>query len=212
MLPLLISAGIFGDDIASGRISVLITKPLWPGELYIYRLTGLSLQALVHLLIAGSLILFLRSVGGGNVEELDQWITEFKDMGLIQNRSNVENFGLWILSTWLIFTNWAALSTTLSTVVKRANNSVLLFASIGFVYFFVTIMTQLFPGHSATETITTIIRYACPQIESLYHLANGKYSLISSLGCVAYSLSLTAIYGIIGIIILCTRQFECARD
>ena len=51
-LPLLLSAGIIGDDIASGRIRVLIAKPFWPGELYVYRLTGLSLQAAVHLLLA----------------------------------------------------------------------------------------------------------------------------------------------------------------
>ena len=37
LLPLALSAGIFGDDIASGRIRVLMTKPFWPGELYIYR-------------------------------------------------------------------------------------------------------------------------------------------------------------------------------
>jgi len=36
-LALALSAGIFGDDISSGRICVLVTKPFWPGKLYIYR-------------------------------------------------------------------------------------------------------------------------------------------------------------------------------
>jgi hypothetical protein len=48
-LPLLLSAGIIGDDIACGRIRVLMAKPFWLGELYVCRLVGLSLQAAVHL-------------------------------------------------------------------------------------------------------------------------------------------------------------------
>ena len=44
-LALALSAGIFGDDISSGRICIIVTKPFWLGELYIYRLLGLSLQA-----------------------------------------------------------------------------------------------------------------------------------------------------------------------
>jgi hypothetical protein len=211
-LPLLISAGIIGDDIASGRIGLIITKPFWPGLIYIYRFFGLSLQALVHIIIAVSMILILQSIGGGNEEQLDQWAAEFEGMGMFSGRSNIENLSMWALSSWLIFNNWVALSVTLSTVLKRAFNSICLFVSIGFVYFLVTILTQLLPEHSTTKAIMTIVRYACPQIESLYHLANGKYSLINSWGCVAYSLSLTAIYGIIGIMILCIRQFECARD
>ena len=83
MLSLLLSAGIFGDDIASGRICVLIIKPLWPGELYLYRLIGLSLQALVHLLISSAIILTLHSATG---------------------RGTIDNLGIWILASWLIFT------------------------------------------------------------------------------------------------------------
>ena len=211
-LPLLISAGIIGDDIASGRISLIVTKPLWLGELYIYRFAGLSLQALVHLVIAGSMIFVLRTIVAGNAEDLDRWIAEFKNMGMIQNRSNIEHFGLWILSTWLIFNCWAALSTTLSTIVKRAQNSIVLFASTGFVYFFVVITMQLFPKHIITKTTTAFIRYACPPVELLFNLANGKFSLMRSFSCVMHSVLLIAIYGIIGIIVLSTRQFECARD
>ena len=61
-LALALSAGIFGDDIASGRICVLVTKPFWVGELYLYRLLGLSLQAAVHLLLAGGVILVVHAV------------------------------------------------------------------------------------------------------------------------------------------------------
>jgi len=211
-LALLISAGIIGDDIASGRISLLITRPIWPGELYIYRLAGLSLQALVHLIIAGSVILFLQSVTGGSAENLDQWVAQFKDAGLIQGRGSVRNLGLWILSAWLIFNTWAALATTLSTVVKRAHNSMLLFAAICFVYLIVMLMISFMPKHIATEIVMAFVRYACPPIELLGKFASRQYDLIHSLGCIIHSLALTAIYAAIGIIILCRRQFVFVRD
>ena len=88
----------------------------------------------------------------------------------------------------------------------------LLFAAIGFIYFFVMLMMSLFPKHTATEALMDFLRYACPPVELLGNLAFGKYSLIKSLGCVMHSLILTVLYGIVGIIILCKRQFVCVRD
>jgi ABC-type transport system involved in multi-copper enzyme maturation permease subunit len=191
MLALLLTAGIFGDDIASGRICILIIKPLWPGELYIYRLMGLSLQALVHLLISGGIMFTLcRATGRGTIDHL----------------------GLWMLSSWLIFTTFAALSTSISVVVRRAHNSMLLFAAIGFVYFVVVLMISLFQKHTTTEIVMGFLRYACPPVELLSKLALGKYSVIRSLGCVMHSLALTILYSAVGIIILCKRQFVCVRD
>ncbi|MGB2863796.1 MAG: ABC transporter permease subunit, partial [Sedimentisphaerales bacterium] len=191
MLSLLLSAGIFGDDIASGRICILIIKPLWPGELYIYRLMGLSLQALVHLLISGGIMFTLQKATG---------------------RGSIDNLGLWMLSAWLIFTTLAALSTSISVVVRRGHNSMLLFAAIGFVYFFVMLMMSQFPKHTTTEVFMGLLRYACPPVELLIKLAIGKYSMIRSLGCVMHSLALTILYSAAGIIILCKRQFVCVRD
>ena len=191
MLSLLLSAGIFGDDIASGRICVLIIKPLWPGELYIYRLLGLSLQALLHLLISGAIMFTLQSATG---------------------RGSIDNLGLWILSSWLIFTTFAALSTSISVVVRRAHNSMLLFAAIAFVYFFVALMVGMLEKHPATEVIMSFIRYACPPVELLCKLALGQYNTLRSFGCVLHSLALMTVYSVVGIIILCKRQFVCVRD
>jgi ABC-type transport system involved in multi-copper enzyme maturation permease subunit len=191
MLSLLLSAGIFGDDIASGRICALIIKPLWPGELYIYRLIGLSLQALIHILICVAIISTLHSATG---------------------RGSIDNLDLWILSSWLIFTTFAALSTSISVVVRRGHNSMLLFAAIGFTYFFVMLMTNLFPEHPATEVFMGFLRYACPPVELLGKLGLGKYSVIKNFGCVMHSLGLTFVYSTVGIIILCRRQFVCVRD
>ncbi len=191
MLSLLLSAGIFGDDIASGRICVLIIKPLWPGELYIYRLIGLSLQALLHLLISGGIMFTLQNTTG---------------------RGNIDNLGLWILSSWLIFTTFAALSTSISVVVRRGHNSMLLFAAIAFVYFFIALITGMFQKHPATEVIMNVIRYACPPVELLCKVALGQYSVLKSFGCVMHNLALITVYSTVGIIILCRRQFVCVRD
>lgn len=191
LLPLLLSAGIFGDDIASGRISFLITKPLWLGELYIYRLLGMSLQAFLHLVISGCLILILHRA---------------------TSRGNINSFGLWILSSWLIFNTWAALSTSLSVLVRRALNSMLLFVATGFTFFFASFLGSFLPDHTATAVLQVVLRYTCPPIELLVNLAIGKYGFIQNLGCVLYSLVLTVLYSIIGITILSKRQFVCVRD
>lgn len=191
MLSLLLSAGIFGDDIASGRICILIIKPLWPGELYIYRLIGLSLQALIHLLIGGAIIFTLHNATG---------------------RGNIDHLGVWILSSWLIFTTFTALSTSISVVLRRGQNSMLLFAAIVIVYLFVALMFSLFPKLLATKMIMSVTRYACPPVELLCKVALGKYSVIRSLGCIIHSLALMILYSAAGIIILCKRQFVCVRD
>ena len=88
----------------------------------------------------------------------------------------------------------------------------ILFAAIGFVYFFVMLLMSFFPKHTATEVFMGFLRYACPPVELLSKLALGKYSVISSLGCVLHSLALMILYSAAGIIILCKRQFVCVRD
>jgi ABC-type transport system involved in multi-copper enzyme maturation permease subunit len=191
MLSLLLTAGIFGDDIASGRICVLIIKPLWPGELYIYRLMGLSLQALIHLLISGAIMFTLQNATG---------------------RGSIDNLGLWMPASWLIFTTFAALSTSISVVVRRGHNSMLLFAAVAFVYFFVALMTGMFQTDPATGAFMRFLRYACPPVELLTKVGLGRYSAIKIFGCVMHSLALITVYSTVGIIILCKRQFVCVRD
>jgi len=191
LLPLLLSAGIFGDDIASGRISILITKPLRLAELYIYRLMGMSLQAFVHLVISGCVIFILQSVTG---------------------RGNINNLGFWILSSWLIFNTWAALSTSFSVVVRRGNNSMLLFVITGFTFFFTSFIVNVIPDHTSTVVLQNVLKYTCPPIELLVNMASGKYSVIQNLACVMHSLVLAALYSIVGTIILIKRQFACESD
>ena len=190
-LALALSAGIFGDDISSGRICVLVTKPFWLGELYIYRLLGLSLQAAVHFIMAWFVIFILH---------------------IIMRKGSINNLGLWLFASWLLFNTCAALSTSLSVVVRRALNSMLLFVVIGFTFFFASLLETFFRDHTAKVVLQVVLRYTCPPIELLVNMATGKYSLIQSLACVMHSLVLTAFYSIVGIIILIKRQFACESD
>jgi ABC-type transport system involved in multi-copper enzyme maturation permease subunit len=200
-LPLALTAGIFGDDIASGRICVLVTKPLWPGEIYLCRLLGLSLQAAVQVILAGFIVLILH---------------------FITKKGNTEYLSLWLFVTWLLFNTVAALSTTLSVVVGRTYNSLLMLVVVVTVYFVVSLLMGSAGSEGSKGVFAGFIRYPWPPFELLYKLANGEYgkysltvgrfSLTKSVACVVHSLILTVVYSIVGIALLSKRQFSRQRD
>jgi len=200
-LALALSAGIFGDDIASGRICVLVTKPFWVGELYIYRLLGLSLQAAVHLVLAGGVILVLH---------------------ILMRKGNADHLGVWLLASWLLFNTCAALSISLSIVVTRAFNALLLLVVIVTGYFIVNLLMRYLPQEPSSLVLTSFIRYPWPPFELLYKFAAGewgqyaltvgKYSVTKSFACVVHSLMLTLVYSVIGILLLSRREYSRVRD
>jgi len=200
-LPLTLSAGIFGDDISSGRICVLATRPLWLGELYIYRLLGLSVQGGVHFILAGGLLLIIH---------------RFTGIG------STDNLGSWLFSCWLLFNTWAALSTSLSVVVKRAYNFVFLLAAFLFFGFLNSILSWNSPDDTTTEVINAFVRYVCPPFALLtkmaqgeyakYSLIVGKYSAIKAVACVTHTIVLTVFYGLVGVLVLNRRQFAGSRE
>ena len=200
-LPMALSAGIFGDDISSGRICVLVTKPFWIGELYIYRLLGLSLQAAVNFILAGCIVFVLHFFTG---------------------KGSTEDLGLWLLATWLLFNTCAALSTSLSIVVGRAYNSLLLFAVVVTGYFVVSLLIVSMRQPGGTGVLAGFIKYCWPPFELLYKFASGEYgkysltvgrfSVTKSVACVVHSLILMTVYSIVGIALLSRRQFSRQRD
>ncbi len=200
-LPLALSAGIFGDDIASGRICVLVTKPFWTGELVLYRLLGLSLQAAVHLVLAAGIVLALHA---------------------LLHKGRIDGLGLWLVATWLLFNTCAALSTSLSIVAGRAFNSLLLLVVIAAGYFILSLLTTYLGRPGTTSTLMNFIRYPWPPFELLYKFARGEheryaltfgpYSLAQSLACVIHSFALTAVYSLAGILLLSRREFSRVRD
>lgn len=191
LLPLLLSAGIFGDDVASGRISLLVTKPIRMRTFYLYRLLGLSLQGAVHLALLAGLILGLYH---------------------LTHRGNVAHFGAWLLASWLVFNTWAALSTSLSVAVKREHNAMLLFFGAAMTFAVLSSLDYFYPDSRATVLVQGVVRWACPPVELLAALAMAKHTLVRSLGDVGHSLMLTVFYGAIGIILLGRREYKRAGD
>jgi len=191
VLPILLSAGIFGDDIATGRISVLVTKPVKITELYIYRILGLSLQGTLSLLLSAGIIFILHSA---------------------TNRGSIDHLGLWLLAAWLLFNNFAILSTSISVVLRRANNSVALFVGIIFVYILFVSMMSFARENPVVVMVMDILKYTFPPFELLYKFANGRYELVKQISFVFHTVVLTTIYGLVGIIILNKREFRCVRD
>jgi hypothetical protein len=200
-LALALSAGIFGDDIASGRICLLVTKPFWTGELYIYRLLGLSVQAAAHLVLAGVIILALHA---------------------LTRKGNVDGLGIWLLATWLLFNTCAALSTSLSVIVGRAFNSLLLLVIIATGYFTMGLLMTYLRQEATSGVLWSFIRYPWPPFEMLYKFAAGEwgqyaltvgnYGVTKSVACVVHSLMLTLVYSIIGILLLSRREYSRVRD
>jgi ABC-type transport system involved in multi-copper enzyme maturation permease subunit len=191
LLPLALSAGIFGDDVASGRIRLLVTEPIRLWELYLYRFLGLSVQAALHLLAAGTLILLLQRFTG---------------------RGNIDRFVLWLFASWLIFNTWAALSTSVSVMVHREHNAMLVVLATIMVVSPLYMLLLFFEESAGTKIYYEIVRYAGPPVELLVRLGRGKCGLPGGLGSIVHSLALTVFYGAIGLLLLNRREFMPAKD
>jgi ABC-type transport system involved in multi-copper enzyme maturation permease subunit len=201
ILPLALSAGVIGDDIASGRICVLVTRPFWLGKLYLYRLLGLSAQGAVHFALAGVLVFILH---------------------VITREGSVAGLGWWLLAAWLLFNTFAALSTSLSVVMKRAHNSLLLFVTTLTLGLVAAVLIHTVEGGVLEGTVKGFFRYPFPPFELLSGVGQGEYaeqsltvagvSVPKSVACVVHSLVLTALYGGIGVFLLGRRQFLTQRE
>jgi ABC-type transport system involved in multi-copper enzyme maturation permease subunit len=201
LLPLALSAGIIGDDIASGRICVLATRPFWLGQLYLYRLLGLSLQGAVHILLAGGLVFVLDTLLG---------------------KGSPNNLAVWLFASWLMFNACAALSTSLSVVVGRSYNSLLVFFGVVFAFLLLNVLAGYWLEYGAADTLRNLFRYIGLPFGLLmglakgdyakYSLSVGKYDMAKNIACVIHCLILTAAYAMAGILLLNKRQFFLQRD
>ncbi len=168
-----------------------MTEPIRPVELYAYRLLGLSLQGAVHFLAVGALVLLLHRLTG---------------------RGSISHFPGFVLVSWLIFNVWAALSTSLSVVLRRSNNSLILFIVTLAVCFLLSLSIHFFPKSMGVNAALRIVRYTCPPVELLGNTALGKLDLLQGLGSVALSLLLAVLYGIAGVVLLGKREFRYVAD
>jgi ABC-type transport system involved in multi-copper enzyme maturation permease subunit len=200
-LPLALSAGIFGDDIASGRIRVLATKPFWLGQFYIYRLLGLSLQGAAHLLMAGAMILALDTLMG---------------------QGTPNRMGLWLFASWLLFNATIALSTTVSVVVRRGHNSLLVFLGVALLFLLLDVLSGYWLEHGTADFLRKLMKFAGLPFGLLrgmaqgeygkFSFAAGKYGFTKSLACTVHCVILTIVYATIGVHLLTKREFSSQRD
>jgi len=191
LLPLVLSAGIFGDDIASGRIRMVVTEPIHLWELYLYRFLGLSLQGAVHLLTAGAVILILHRLTG---------------------RGGIGHLAVWLLASWLIFNAWTALSASVSVVARRDQNAMVVLLATIAVMFPLYMLMLFFQDSLGTKVYHEIVRYAGPPVELLVKMGRGKCSLPGCVASVAHSFALIALYGAAGILLLNKREFTYVAD
>jgi ABC-type transport system involved in multi-copper enzyme maturation permease subunit len=188
-LPLLISQGIFGDDIVSGRARVVLTKPMSFATLYIWRLVGMCLQCLVQMAI-GSAVLYLAHRLGA--------------------RGSVNHLLLLNLMAMFMFLTLTTLSTSVSSVVKGGLN--LLVMVFGLIFF--KAVDWLMGGMETplAEGVQAFIKYALPPLDLLWSAGNQGAGPLEVLGLVVHALALSLIYASAGIIILSRREFACERE
>ncbi|UCG58753.1 MAG: hypothetical protein JSU70_04410 [Phycisphaerales bacterium] len=201
LLPLALGAGILGDDIASGRICVVLTRPLRPGTLFSYRLLGLSLQAAVHFMLAGIVILAFHVVTG---------------------KGSTEGLALWLFLSWLLFNTWAALSTSSSVLVKRSQNSLLLLVASVTVGIVINFLIWHLRDYAVGDVLKGFLRYCFPPYGLLTDLGKGEFEeknvalaglhLPRTLVYAVHSLLLTVVYAVPGILIFRKKQFLSERD
>lgn len=191
LLPILLSAGVFGDDIASGRIALIITKPIPTYFLFLCRACGLLVQSILHFVIVSSIIFVLHR---------------------LTNRGDASNLLSWTISSFLLSATWITLSTTLSVLVKREHNAiVLILATIGIFVLF-SILMAFYPDELATKWITQVFKYIFPPVGILFELSEQGFSYRQTLGVVLHLFGLLSVYSFLGIYFLSIKQFNLKQD
>ena len=122
----------------------------------------------------------------------------------------------------MLFNTFAALSTSLSVVVRRTHNSLLLFVATLTLGLVAGALSNALQGSVMESAVKGFFRYPFPPFELLHDLGKGEYaeqsltvagsSIPKSVACVAHSLMLAVIYGGIGIFLLGRRQFLTQRE
>jgi len=138
-------------------------------------------------------------------------------------KGSTEDLGIWLLASWLLFNTCAALSTSLSVVLGRAFNSLLLLVIVATGYFIVRMLVGMLGEQNVMAgALMNFIRYAWPPFGLLQKFAGGEYgrlaltvgrfSMTKNIACIVHSLILTVAYGAAGIVLLSRREFSRVRD
>lgn len=192
-LPLVLSVGIFGSDIASGRFRVLSTEPIPLYAFYAWRLAGMVLQAVIQV-TAVVLVAFAMHAAFG--------------------KCNLAHLGRWLFVTLMMFVSMAAFSTTVSVAVKAESNSLLVFLLLP-AFVFLSILHRVAADPFWAEVCEwplTVGRYALPPVELLFRAADEPKPWPEVLGACLHAAGLTLIYAVAGVALLERRQYKPQRS
>lgn len=189
LFPLLISAGIFGDDIASGRMVVLMTRPVRFTELYLWRLIGLIIQCILQLSLGGLLAMVICGLAGN---------------------ASPDHLLHWMLLSLVLAASVASLATAVSVIAPRGYNFTILLLCM-MVVFAVRINLPLIGGAGAAA-FQFMVKYLLPPVESLYTYGGPAATRSEQLGAIFSAFVLVALYAALGIILLSRREFRREPD
>jgi hypothetical protein len=140
----------------------------------------------------------------------------------LMGRGSPNRLGPWIFASWLLFNACAALSTSLSVVVKGSYNALLVLAIVVFTRYLVGILGGYWLEYGMAEAVKSLVRHVGLPFELLQGLAHGdydkystnvgQYGLVKSVACTVHCVILTTTYAAIGILMLSKRQFTAQRD
>ncbi len=194
LFPVLLTAGLFGDDIASGRILQLLIKPISLRTLYLLRVLGVFIQCVVHLAVCYLLLFIVYRITGQETKG---------------------HLGLWFLASVLISLTWLMLSASFSTFLLREYNivMVLIGSIVVFMLWQSASTVAVIMGWSALSKLADgIMIYGVPPVALLFRLSMQKYSMAGSIVVALHTVAMAALYAIVGIVILTHREFLRKRE
>lgn len=194
VFPVLLTMGIFGGDIASGRMMQLVTKPMSLRALFLWRCLGVYIQCVVHLSISYGFIFIAASRTNAHV---------------------AGDLGSWFLASLVIAPVWIALSATVSTCVSRDFNVAVVF--IGAIAIFMILQaTDAFAAimdmPALSRAVEVIGIYCLPSVVLLCKLGMRQSTGVETVLAVVHPVVITALCATIGIVILNHREFTRERD
>lgn len=194
LFPVLLTAGLFGDDIAGGRMLQLVIKPISLGTLYLLRVLGVFIQCVIHLAVCYLLLFIVYRITGQEAKG---------------------HIGLWFFASVLISLTWLTLSASFSTFLFREYNivMVLIGSIVVFMLWQSASTVAAITGWSALSKLADgMMIYGVPPIALLFRLSMQKYGITGSVAVTLHAVIMAALYVIVGIMILTHREFVRKRE
>jgi hypothetical protein len=187
-LPLALSMGIFGNDIASGRFRELAAEPLPLSAYYFCRVTGLLIQGALHLAFLGGSLLLLHAITGlGSIDYLGQAL----------------------FVTFVLYATFATLSTSISVFAKAgADILIIILPFLLYIAMYFVRKERISPAWAwFLDWGLTAGKYALPPVFLLDKCVTWR----GAIGVALHGSGLILIYALFAIILLHRKEFKPQR-